>query len=746
MGLFRRTASLPQENYIATSIATIYPTATSGKTAKEQSWQTKCRYFDTEGPGFVGFSLDLVALLASLADVVVVDQDGNAIDDNFVQGTAKGIRWATSLEENIFTHVRQHKLVGEKWIGYTTKGWVVAATPQLYPEKAPYTHVLLRENATPKEEWLADTRNALPLLNVPTRHINSSNTYSGEPTSEVRRTLRELELYTLLLQGIVNDQKSLSQWAKIVYLGEDDNKWRQDPKHSSQGVPPRIKDFYTLGKGREFDTPSQAYPYMAEQAPQVIHLATPIDSQLIPLLDYLTKSYARATNVPARMLSDGSGNHDYQYLEWDNLIKIGVQPPLETALRDITEVIWRPAIKKLKESGEIPINIIPEQCYLAPNLEEIARSSISPQDLISLFNSGVTNLKQIRKILNIPEAGAFELPKEISENELREQSLNRAGRKGSTPDNKADQDAPKQAAIGPTTYRDVKGYGLDDKLNRLELRTWGELQGVLDTEVNNILNRVGRKIIRHLTDIKTASAKTILESFKDTPAELIPLQADRTFLAANGLQLDEEVEKERRHLEVAVIAIFAAANLSRTNILNNGVSQGKPGYVELPDYSRIAAEVASQSILEYIMSFKGYEKAIAEGTTFAGEQIVGRTPPWLARQILQAAGGADVAAGKVIQARDGAILYKNKPALGGYANGPVVQEALKEKGYDILWEWYHDHPKNPFPPHVALAGVQFRESEMTQVTGGMHPGDHVGCQCSFQIVIADSPAGLLVRK
>lgn len=735
---FSRRAS-SSDTYVAASIREMYNTYLNGRTEKEEPWQTKVRWFDNEGPGYVGFSLDLKAVLSSLATVEVTKLDGTPVDNDWIAKSFRGIRWATTLEDNIHARVRSRASVGEYWNCYTTRGWITASTPQLYPAQKngygdyEYKYILLRPHDKPSESFLGNSDNALPLLRTPERCINPGNTFSGEATSALRRTLRELECYTLLMQGIINDRKSLAQWAKIAYLGEDDGKWRQDPNFSKSGVPPIIKDFMLLGKDRDLDSPSQIYPTMGPARPEIIDLASPIDPHLIPLLEYLTASFARSVNMPVRAITGEAGNDWSDYQMWESLVTMGIKPDLQAVLDEITVNIWRPGIKKLKElRPDLPLDVSPDLLKLSANLEDVSRVRSNPNEVIQLLTSRVINFDQARKMLNIPDTGKFEFPSELSENEAIEQLINKATRartgisdKGTEPVQASapafeqlSLQAPKTAAIEKNTYKEVKGYRLDDKLNRLELKTWGELNGLLTSEIRSMADRIGKKVVRQLASAKTASAKTQLASFNDLEARRIPFEVDKVILAANGIDLEQTVKEERHLLEQAVIVLFTAANEARNNLLKT----------DLPDKAAVAASVASYSVMSYLL---GHKKLGDDETE------ISFVPSYIGPDVLAAAGGAEVQGGQVLRTNDMLALKDGRSYIPGFAVGVNVQDFLRRQGKEILWSFQHDHPKIAYPPHVALNGVQFTESTRTSALGGMHPLDHRGCCCYYALVVGE---------
>lgn len=730
MGLFKTS----QQTYVASSLTDLYRTDYSGgKNEKEETWQQRVRWF-IENIGFVNYSLNYKSTLVALCPLEPTHLDGTPLDNSWLNGLV--VNWADSLEDEMYRRTFQRSSVGEYWNCYTTQGWLSATTPQLYPAQKEYDlnhryhYVLLRPNDNPQPSWLADPKNALPLIAIqPIRHVRPGTIYSREATSDIRPTLRELELYVLLTQGIINDRKSLSQWAKVVYLGEDDGKWRQDPNFAKNGVPPLIRDFMLLNKDRDAEAPAPTYPTMGPQKPERVDLAAPIDPELIPLLDYLVASFARAVNMPVRMITGESGNDWSDAEDYRRMINTCVKPDAIAVANDITDTIWRPLLKKLiRQNPKLKqkMDVIPDLVKLTPNFEPITAVKLTAQDAIQLLTTRVINFDYTRQVLDIPNTAKFELPAELSENEAIEQALTRAtrNRAGSGDAKNEPVQAYQQlaleshtAAIEPNSYKEIKGRKLDDSLARLEWKLWGELNGILASETKNMADRIGRKIIRRLSDAKTASAKTQLETLRDTIAADIPFVADKTVLAAAGIDLDQTVKEERHNLEEAIVASIMAANVSRSNLMRH----------DMPDNSRKAASVGSYAIMLWLLNHK----------KLGDEEANFYVPSDITPDILAAAGGADVSQGRVLRTQDGAVLKDGRSYIPGFAVGLEVQNLLKERGKSVRYRWLHDHPKTDFPPHLALNGITFNESERLTATGGMHPGDHRGCLCSIVLEIGE---------
>lgn len=102
-----------------------------------------------------------------------------------------------------------------------------------------------------------------------------------------------------------------------------------------------------------------------------------------------------------------------------------------------------------------------------------------------------------------------------------------------------------------------------------------------------------------------------------------------------------------------------------------------------------------------------------------------------------------IAGGWQVSTSPGNVLAPGQPVTGRMAAGiawPVelvdaVEAAFEERlavekvRVGTEWTWFHDHPVNPFEPHVALHGVT---ASSDPDFGGYWPGDHPNCLCHIE--------------
>lgn len=106
----------------------------------------------------------------------------------------------------------------------------------------------------------------------------------------------------------------------------------------------------------------------------------------------------------------------------------------------------------------------------------------------------------------------------------------------------------------------------------------------------------------------------------------------------------------------------------------------------------------------------------------------------LVRQAVAVAGGVAEFA-----AADGAALAVPVTAVTGIGTGHLTLDMLDAAfGTVAGWRWVHDSPAHPFPPHVALDGAEAATVDEFGINFGGWPGDHAGCLCSIEPLIARS--------
>lgn len=741
----------------------------------ESPWQAVIRQFDETGPGFVGATLDTKAMLVSMIDVDVTTLKGESIEEEYdsayLPATVAAIPFYLGLEGSLYRAARLYESVGEYWNVPTDKGWVVAATPELCKADAKgmpseqkrdgrtigkWTYVKLRAKSNKKNMFLYDEKGnmiydergrpevdhnfALRITGTPKRHNIPASVFLGDPTSPMRRAITFLSLYMSVLSHLQNDRESMAQWAKFVYFGKDDGAWKTVDELKKRGLPPAIADFLELGKmdGRT----TKFFPIMNEAPPQLVDLAAPIDPQMVPLFQYLQRSFYDSMNMPTRSLADDPSNHWGDYLEWDKLVQLSVTPSAHKVLDDFTEDIWRPAIQrvianndKLPEDQQIPLKVIPSQIKLWPNTQKIERSMANIPEIIKLWENGFISDEYARMMIKVPEWAKPDLPDGITMDTIREQVLTRRGRNEKGTSN---VEEPQMASITMETVKNFRGSRnlVSEKLNRVELEAWANAQGILDTQLASVLDHLGRKIIRTFSDAKTASAKTELEKLKLVDIKEVVFQADRGVVAAQGTDLEEATNNHKAEITAAIIAMFMLLGYKRDDAVGGQISTPE----EYLAVITAAGGLAAHNLVRFALSDlarRGYS-----------EDRNIKVPAYIIRDVLSAAGGASVVDNVLIRDRDGLIKKNNRQYIGGYATGPDVQDILKRgtswmEPQVIMWEWWHDHPKNPFDPHVALNGENYTlasRSDMLQNvdnfprSGMYYPGDHQGCLCQELIV------------
>lgn len=127
-------------------------------------------------------------------------------------------------------------------------------------------------------------------------------------------------------------------------------------------------------------------------------------------------------------------------------------------------------------------------------------------------------------------------------------------------------------------------------------------------------------------------------------------------------------------------------------------------------------------------------------------------PAGLLRGVMALAGGWPL---EQVDTATGLPVFSVQVPVTGLAFGQAAWSTLDDAGESIsgyLWS-YGDAPRNPFEPHLALDGVEgdeptadvFVNDEGWPYSEWFAPGDHDGCVCDWQPVLAGDAQGAYAR-
>lgn len=283
----------------------------------------------------------------------------------------------------------------------------------------------------------------------------------------------------------------------------------------------------------------------------------------------------------------------------------------------------------------------------------------------------------------------------------------------------ASEDAPAvTSAAAPR--RDAVGRRLS-AIDR-ELRT--RLHAAAEAAMRRGLERAGTR----LRSKAVAAGGTTRTAVKNVPAHLVHSTLGRPAVQTLGLAEDEALEDAFADLAHDFDRWTDAATRDALTLLHADLNeQQREEFAE----RRQSAWTWLAAALFALGTRRLYapDPEVPEQGEHEDGQLV---PIGLVRQALTRAGNRTV--------------EPERPLLG-LAVGELVLEAGDAEVESYVWE-YGAFPRRPFPPHEALAGVEFEafESDVLANTEGwpsvtyLYPGDHDGCACGYSVILKSDTA------
>jgi len=284
---------------------------------------------------------------------------------------------------------------------------------------------------------------------------------------------------------------------------------------------------------------------------------------------------------------------------------------------------------------------------------------------------------------------------------------------------------------------------LDDDRQRLDAETATAVQTLLDDEMQSLLSRLGVSIMAAVKDPELHNTLRALP-LEDVwhAAQSTNVTKPKTITAALGADDEDLLRKAIERLQRKVRRVIERADAKAGDLVDGVVGGGA-----LPDSDRrISAAIA---VLAERFAIAARRILDPRGLRSPGDDIGevvarGVVPPGVARDVLSAAGGADVLPGNIVARDDAGRALRNGVASSGdgLARGPLTRQQFDERLRDIgarmttedvarelidrhgrdvaalaravhvqrveLVErltWTRGNPPNPFDPHVSLEGA-----------------------------------------
>lgn len=369
-----------KKNYTASLSPQSY-TSTGG----EETWQTRVRQHDLDYNGLLGYSLDMVASVASSATIFPIvngKEKTNNIDtsklDHFVGA------YGQSLQDLIYSAVRALMLLGEFDLVYVNNSWTIFYTYQRLKTR-------IIEDTPFIEYALSDKKDNTVLVSEKdvVRVVNPRYGQVWEAHSPTRRILPLLDTYKNIVDQLSVQAKSNKSFPKIAWFGSDDGRWRNETIVEDGGqklsAPPILSDAVGLSKRiREDDQFAPFFPMMSDTKPEVVDLSTPLDGSIVNILDQLTGLIAQGLNIPARLLTGDGGNHWSDWLLDSQLKQFAVEPLLRIVIFNFS--------KKFKPTLGFGIG------YRFDD-----KGDIDVKQALEAYKAGVVNADYVRYIMEVGE-------------------------------------------------------------------------------------------------------------------------------------------------------------------------------------------------------------------------------------------------------------------------------------------------------------------------------------------------------
>lgn len=470
---------------------------------------------------------------------------------------------------------------------------------------------------------------------------------------------------------------------------------------------------------------------------KLLTLARSIDERSLARIEHLIERLAHGLDVPVEVITGMSdANHWTAWAIQDDTYKAYVEPMAQVPAAGIASSFLRPVLLEAGVPREwvrrVVLGLDPAALVTRPN---------RAQDAKDAYDRGAISAAELRKALGFPESAA------PTDAELRQRiRLIDGGAQAPAPPapdaddegDGADTTPDSLPAAGrPLTAAGQPLEQLGERLAAVETRLRERLMIAASDAVTDALRRAGTRL-RGATqgDPELRQAVNGLPAEEVGPtlgAEVGLTIADPDRLLDGAFDgLHDRWQSWVGQAQAEVAALFAAAIPAAPDEVT--------AQAALDEYTARAEE---DSEAGWAM-FAGLLLALSKDRLFARAPEVTEgefdpttvVPAGLVRDALARTGGARAALAPVGTAQ--------QTGPGGLAIGPRARRMLDALGAVVQsWRWQVGMPSEPFPPHHALADVEFDSWDAPQLvnygtfprSAYFYPGDHRGCQCGVVPVV-----------
>lgn len=750
--------------------------ASTGQSRGGKSWEDEVIDFDRNGPGLLGYYLDMVGLMASMVPLVPEELNSEGkwerSDDPVLH--VIGSAWRGQLpqatqSELMLKAVRLREAIGRCWhIADPNLGWCVVAkaTPLNDEQKS--------------VAWT--TMYGTPRITTGDRVYYSwvGDTYEDHmSTSPVRRSLQDLRRIRAAVRSQTRSANSRLLTNGLLAFPSADETARplaapegEDGEETElTGVDKLIDDFVDLAKLGFSDDDSAAanipFPYIGPKA-EFVSLGGDIDPTSLDSERMGIAGFARSVNFPQKLIEEGPGdaNHWNEYLLKEEQVKMGLAPKVDPVAADVTAMHFRPVIAMLSRQMNGWVKN-PKRCRLVADYDYLLERPVQASEMLAAWQAGVGSRQAAADAYRITDK--LDLPNGMSEFEFWQLqahisgapyaetdltgnlivppppvdpmaggfALGDAGAGGGAPALPPAPPAAPAAGPGgePTTVNPVTeppapagiaaAASDPNRQDPNEVWDWAERE---DQRLHARLSALAAAIV----------AATTAEIAKQTILAAPPRSPERAMLRAlpDGQVWGAASPETRQKVDPNEVAATVAAKYKR---------QIEAAFAESQESFARKWGPAIAAVLTAALIANGAGALIAALTPWVVVQFnknnlsKAKIPAEMLAGAMAVAGGARtdadgtiaVSAGNTPMPETGGEWIGNLGFTTGHA---VAQHVARKYGRPLDWEWIHGfygEPEIPFPKHVALHRQRF--ASPSDVPDGLYPLDHRGCRCAWRL-------------
>lgn len=320
----------------------------------EADWQRVYRIADRDGPGFVGAASNMPALTSAMVGWTVQHRNRttqvweDASDDAVAMATLRLfqgdrqdleglVRRMTRMLDGPGELIGVRERVGDRHV------YSIVSKPNMSVTRDGRVEIKTRPNAPKGSVW----HRSVPQSDV--MHVfNEDEEWPGMPTSPFQRVKPDLDGYRLVLRSLGRHYKS-----KLLTNGI---MWAQATAQATSWPD----EFSTWARHSALDHADAdvrslaPFPLNTASEPKWIRVGAEADPEDRELADWFLQAYARGTDLPIKMLTEGPGNgtHWSDFVTNTYYAQYVMFPRMATVANLLTQWVLRPWGRTLSVWGD----------------------------------------------------------------------------------------------------------------------------------------------------------------------------------------------------------------------------------------------------------------------------------------------------------------------------------------------------------------------------------------------------------